>query len=134
MRHNTAFFAIFEDLIKTLLEMKNWVAKIVLPCIVIIGITACDKGPDRIPCDGSTQSWDGNVANIVATGCTGSTCHGAGSINGDFTAYAGIKPFLDNGSFENAVLIDRTMPQVGTLADSSLAHLQCWFEQGYTEN
>lgn len=114
--------------------MKNWVVKIVLPCIVIIGITACKKPLERVPCDGTVQNWDGNVVNIIADGCSGSNCHGAGSSRGDFTSYAGIKPYLDDQSFENTVLVDRSMPRGGTLADSSLAKLQCWFEQGYPEN
>lgn len=96
-------------------------------------VTSCKDKIERVPCDGTVQTWDGGVIDIVADGCWGSNCHGAGASAGDFTTYNGIKPVLTNGAFEATVLIDRTMPQGGVLADSLLAKLECWFEQGFPE-
>ncbi|HEX2899602.1 MAG TPA: hypothetical protein VHS96_07785 [Bacteroidia bacterium] len=88
----------------------------------------------RVPCDGSSPTWNGEVFEIIAATCLGSNCHSAGSARGDYTEYSRILPSLQDNSFEIAVLENRTMPQDGTLPDSSLAVLQCWLENGFPEN
>lgn len=107
----------------------------ILVFVAAIGLAAgCKEKIERVPCNGTTPTWDGEVANIVMANCSGSDCHDAGSSRGDFTTYAGMQDDLLNGSFETEVLETRRMPQVGTLEDSTLAVLQCWLENGFPEN
>jgi hypothetical protein len=107
----------------------------VLTAIVAMGcLTGCKEDIVRIPCDGSSPTWDVEVFEIVASSCLGSTCHGAGSARGDYTEYSRILPSLQDNSFEIAVLQNRTMPQDATLPDSALAILQCWVENGFPQN
>lgn len=96
--------------------------------------TSCNGNKERIPCDGTTQTWNGGVATIINTNCATSGCHNAGSNDGDFTNYSGIQSSLQNGRFESRVLDRKSMPPNGSLADSVLAKLQCWYEQGTPEN
>ncbi|MBK9448428.1 MAG: hypothetical protein IPN95_03230 [Bacteroidetes bacterium] len=109
--------------------------RVAFASLVVIGLlSGCKEDLVRIPCDGSSPVWNGEVFEIVAATCLGSSCHGSGSSRGDFNSYAGIEPYLLDNSFEISVLQNRTMPQNGTLPDSSLAALQCWLENGFPEN
>jgi hypothetical protein len=94
----------------------------------------CKEKVERVPCNGTSPTWDGQVLDIVATSCWGSTCHGVNSSRGDYTSYNNISLVLQSGAFEVQVLETRQMPQDGTLPDSILATLQCWAENGFPEN
>jgi hypothetical protein len=73
--------------------------------LVVIGLlSGCKEDLVRIPCDGSSPVWNGEVFEIVAATCLGSSCHGSGSSRGDFNSYAGIEPYLLDNSFEISVL------------------------------
>lgn len=98
----------------------------------------CKEDPvppnNRVPCNGTTPTWNSKVADIIANSCFGSSCHGSGAAAGDYTTYALIKPVLLNGKFEQQVITSRIMPRGGVLPDSSLATLECWLETGFPEN
>jgi hypothetical protein len=87
-----------------------------------------------VACNNTTPTWNAKVTTIVANNCLNSSCHGTGSRNGTYTTYAGIKPVLLNGKFEQQVLETRRMPQNATLPDSTLAVLECWLATGFPEN
>jgi hypothetical protein len=100
-------------------------------CLLLV--VGCSDRPERVACNSTTPTWNVEVIDIVANSCWGSSCHGTGSSEGDFTTYNGIKDVLLNGKFETEVLETRRMPQDGTLPDSTLATLQCWLENGFPE-
>lgn len=106
--------------------------------LLVLLVLGCNKetGPadNRVPCNGTTPTWNGQVADIIANTCFGSQCHGSSAPGGDYTTYALIKPVLLNGKFESQVLVTRIMPQNDVLPDSSLATLQCWLENGFPES
>jgi hypothetical protein len=114
--------------------MRHRFSLLLIIAAIIGMVGACKKSPEPIPCNGTSPTWNSRAQKIVDRSCTAGACHGAGSVNGDFTKYATIKPHLDNGTFEQQVLVDRTMPEGSTLPDTTLAMLQCWFEHGYPEN
>jgi hypothetical protein len=101
---------------------------------MVLATAACKKQNDRVACNNTTPTWNATVSAIVTSSCGGSSCHGSGSQSGVFTTYAGIKPFLLNGAFEQQVLDSRVMPQGATLPDATLATLQCWLENGFPES
>jgi hypothetical protein len=75
------------------------------------------------------------VLGILNTNCTFSGCHNTGSVNGDFTSYAGIKLKVDNGTFSNRVLVTKDMPPNYTsgpssLSDCDLIKLKKWINLG----
>ena len=69
--------------------------------------------PTGGPCD-STYVFNGKISKIIEQNCSGiqhaSGCHSGGSLNGDFTSYAGIKDKVDGGSFGFRVLQSKDMP------------------------
>ncbi len=109
--------------------------KLLLPGLVLglFVISACKKD-SNITCDGSTPTWDGEMATFISASCNSSGCHNAGAGIGDFTSYAGIQPYLSNGTFEKEVMTKRTMPEGSTLSDADLTKVQCWIDNGYAEN
>lgn len=111
--------------------MKHFFLLLLIAAMTTVG---CKKQSNRIACDGSAPTWNGQVLDIVATSCWGSDCHGANARSTDYTTYANIRPVLLNGKFENRVLDQRSMPQNDFLADSTLAKLQCWLENGFPES
>jgi len=98
-----------------------------------------DEAPE-ISCDG-VATWDLNMKMITETYCVYSGCHDGGSgVAGIFFDYDGIKPFLDNGSYEDWVVARRDMPpSYGTpglteLTQAELDLVICWIAEGYPEN
>ncbi|MBN8694368.1 MAG: cytochrome c [Bacteroidetes bacterium] len=103
-------------------------------CANIIIVSSCKKSKN-IKCDGTNSTYNGNIKPIISANCTGSGCHGTGSGNGDFTTYAGLKPFLDNGKFKSEVLDKQSMPKgAAKLSDDELSKITCWAENSYPEN
>lgn len=105
---------------------------IVLSGIVTL-VFSCNKTEPFVPvCDGSSPTYDADVASIIQQNCI--QCHGSGSSNGDFSTYVGLSTVTSNGKFENEVLTNQTMPQSGSLTEAQLNKLKCWVENGFPEN
>lgn len=83
--------------------------------------------------DCSTVTYSQTIVPILSNSCMGSSCHGAGSANGDYTAYAGIRAKVDNGSFKDRVLDKKNMPPNG-LSKEDLNKMKCWFDAGAPNN
>ena len=82
-------------------------------------------------CDTSNFSFSGRIAAIFSTSCATSVgCHAAGSNNGPFTSYAEIKPFIDNGSIEDRVLVKQDMPIAAPLPACDMEVLIKWIDDG----
>lgn len=108
-----------------------------------LSLSSCQKE------DSCNATWDTNVKPIIAASCSYSGCHSGDSTassflsarSKDYTDYAGIKTSLDNGTFNQRVLVDKTMPssfapqgRPKTLTDAELEILQCWVDAGYPQN
>ena len=76
-----------------------------------------------------------DVSLIINTSCAVAGCHvspaNAGSL--ECSSYASMKAVLDNGRFEQRVLIDQNMPPNGTLSDSDLDLLRSWRDNQFRE-
>lgn len=99
--------------------------------VAMISFQSCTKEED--PCD-TNPTYNSEIAAIINGNCTNSSCHGSGSANGDFTSYAGLDTVLNNGRFNTLVLVNKSMPQGGSLSDSQLDKIQCWVDAGYPQN
>ncbi|PCH66762.1 MAG: hypothetical protein COC01_07310 [Bacteroidetes bacterium] len=85
-------------------------------------------------CDSTKVTYCYPVKDIIASSCE-SGCHEPnGTGNGNFTTYSGIKAKVDNGSFENRVLVLKNMPPSSSLTTAQLQDLQTWFDNGAPEN
>lgn len=113
-------------------------------CVILFSCTA-DKGTLLISevesgCDSTISvTYTNKVKSIATTNCTFSGCHDAGSGNGDFTTYSGVKIKVDNGTFNQRVLVLKDMPPSHSpgpkfLSQCDLALLRKWVNDGAPEN
>ena len=94
---------------------------------------SCKKTEPFTPvCDGSSPTYDADVATLIQQKC--SQCHSAGSSNGDYSTFAGISTITSNGKFNQRVLVNQDMPQTGSFSEAQLNTLKCWVENGFPEN
>lgn len=119
--------------------MKHTFSLLLLVTIFIISCTS-DKGPvtETIvmdDCD-TTNGYVDGVEAIISANCNNAGCHDAGSSNGDFTTYEGVKLYADNGKLNNRVLVLQDMPltPVAPLTESQKSVIKCWLTNGATEN
>ncbi len=77
-----------------------------------------------------------SVELIVNTSCAVSGCHDASSKAGnlDCSSYTSMKTVLDNGKFEDRVLVKKDMPPAGSLSQADIDKLEQWKENGFREN
>ena len=86
-------------------------------------------------CDTSNYTFSGRIAAIFSTSCATSIgCHSSGSSNGPFTSYAEIKPFIDNGSIMDRVVVKQDMPVAAPLPGCDMEVLVKWIEDGAQNN
>lgn len=101
-------------------------------------IISCKKNKkddlNNLDCSKISSSFAANVKPIMEGSCLTSGCHNAGSTNGDFTSYAGIKAKVDNGSMDNRVIQTKNMPLSGSLSMDQLKKIKCWLNSGAPNN
>ena len=95
-------------------------------CFTLFIISSCQKG------DGVVYN---DVALIINTSCAVTGCHvpptNAGSL--DCSSYSAMKSVLDNGRFNQRVLVNQDMPPGGTLSNSDLDLLRQWRDNQFRE-
>jgi hypothetical protein len=120
--------------------MKKIVLLISVSFIYLISCTDA-KGPLPIvaaksACD-STVHYSSTIAPIIIANCLASHCHNAGSVNGDYTSYAGLQIRVNDGTLNSCVVL-RTgpdpMPAAGPLSDADKSKINCWIQQGGLNN
>lgn len=116
----------------------------IVSALLLGGLIACTKdigiNPDLQPkslteCDSVTFS--DSIQPIILANCATSGCHDIGSLNGDFTTYAGVKVKVDNGSFQTRVIDGggpTPMPPTGLLPGPEINKLKCWLAAGAPNN
>lgn len=118
----------------TLMEvMKRIVLIVSSTTLALILSVSCSREKLDPVCDGTEATYTDDVKSIIDNSCAKSGCHGSGSGRGDFTSYAGLQPYLDNGVFESEVLIQQSMPRGGSLSQADINTIQCWLENSYAE-
>lgn len=95
-----------------------------------------DKKDDlnNLDCSTISSGYASNIKPIIDGNCLSSGCHNAGSANGDFTTYAGLKAKVDNGSIDNRVIQQKNMPLNNPLATDELKKIKCWLNSGAPNN
>lgn len=93
--------------------------------LTAVSMVACKKN-QKVTCDGSAPTYDSYVQSVVNSNCI--SCHS------NYSTYSGLSSVTSNGKFEKEVLVNRTMPEGGSLTQDELNKLQCWVENGFPEN
>lgn len=79
----------------------------------------------------ASPTYTEHVEAIITRSCATPACHGAGGEGpGEFTSFDNLHPALEDGSFEQQVLQDRTMPPSIPLSDCELELINTWIQQG----
>lgn len=86
-------------------------------------------------CEVPTQlTYTEHIKPIVDASCAISGCHvSGGSGPGNYTTYAGLQAYLDDGSFNQRVVVDQNMPPSGGLSDCQLQFINQWIQSGAAE-
>jgi len=95
---------------------------------------SCDKDLDKVDCTNVPASYNDHIKPLVTTNCALPGCHAAGSSNGDYTTYAGLKAVADNGKLEDRVIHDRDMPPGQPLSLDDRKKIKCWLNNGAPNN
>jgi hypothetical protein len=100
---------------------------ITIAFLLISIVYACKK--NKAPkCDGTSSTYNSNIKSIIKSSCISSGCHPS------YATYAGIKSILDNGTFKQQVISNKTMPKGNSLSSDQLNKIQCWVDAGFPEN
>ena len=101
----------------------------------LIGGCRYDKAELLDPCQINDTNYSTAIAPIIQSTCVTYGCHTPGNtVIGDFTNYQEIKMRVDDGTFKQLVLDQRTMPVGGGLTEKEYQQLKCWVEAGAPEN
>lgn len=87
------------------------------------------------PCEvPETPTYTANIELLINSQCATPSCHVAGgNANGNFETFNGVSNKVDNGSFEQEVLINQSMPPNGTLSACDLELIETWLATGAAE-
>ncbi|MCY7363306.1 MAG: hypothetical protein LH629_14755 [Ignavibacteria bacterium] len=118
--------------------MKQFIILIILFGISLL-ITSCLYDKADLPtlnngCD--TTYYTLSIKPIINNNCAIAGCHVVGGTGtGNFTTFASLKPYLDNGSVQIRINLDPSdllyMPLGNTLDSADLATLNNWIASGY---
>lgn len=86
-------------------------------------------------CDPSNVSFAADIMPILSNGCAVVGCHvQGGSGVGLFENYNQVKAKVDDGSFEQRVIVQMDMPPSGPLSDCQIDFITEWLSQGAPNN
>ncbi len=112
--------------------LLSWTTGVFLMAVLAISCTR-DQVAEPEACD-QIMTYDGGIRELVRNKCNFSGCHDGSSGVGNYNSYNGIRRVLENGSFRQEVVVQRTMPKSGTLTDEEFENLKCWSDNGFPEN
>lgn len=113
---------------------------LVITIIIVFVMQSCyyDKEDllyGALECDTSAVSFSDDIMPTVSNSCATIGCHvqgGAGT--GIFENYDQVKSKVDNGSFNQRVVVQLDMPPSGSLTDCQILHIQQWILDGAPNN
>ncbi len=107
----------------------------------MIWFSSCyyDNEEELYPSDNSCEieyvKYSIDIEPIINKSCAITSCHVAvGTGNGVFDSYEEVKRKVDNGSFENRVIVQQNMPPNGVLSKCELDQIQAWLNQEAPNN
>lgn len=103
-------------------------------------ILSCKKEKTMEPtsCDTIPHTYSKDIKPIVLTNCAISGCHvQGGSGPGDFTQYAPLANYAQNGKLRDRVINKKDMPPPSSgkkLTQTELDKIDCWIRSGAPNN
>ncbi len=91
--------------------------------------------PEGVVCETENVTFSNDISPIIATSCAISGCHSTGgSAPGNFETFDGLERKINDGSFENRVLVRMDMPPNRSLSQCDLDQIQSWLDAGALNN
>lgn len=84
-------------------------------------------------CSDPNITYNKGLKPILDKNCNTSGCHDASFKQMDFTKYAVLKKFADEGEVKKHVLKIKNMPPNHKLTEGELNAFQCWLDNGAKE-
>lgn len=123
--------------------MKKTLIFLCLGLLIVLVMSSCgdennmmgDMEPEECT---DNPRFTADVEMIINSNCAYSGCHVAGTGLPVLTSYDDVKVQIENGRFEDRVLVRQNMPPGNAtgpteLSETDLHILSCWIEQGYPE-
>lgn len=120
--------------------MKKRITLIIFSCILLISsfifVASCNKNKQKneLDCSKINATYSADIKPFVTANCNATACHNAGSLNGDFTGYTGLKTKADNGSLKSRVCDQKNMPPTGPCSTDQINKFTCWIQSGSPNN
>lgn len=114
--------------------------KIFFLILISVSLQSCYNDSEEaiygdVTCDVTDVTYTDDVAPIINSSCATTGCHVAGGSGpGNFNDFSDLAGKVSNGSFENRVLVQQTMPPDAPLQACELEILQAWLDSGANNN
>jgi hypothetical protein len=105
--------------------------------VIVVLFATCKKKNEfkNLDCSTIDSKYSTSIKNIMSANCTTSGCHDGNSYGAvDLRTYNNIKPYIDNGKFNQEVIVDKTMPKGKTLSQGDRDKIKCWLDSGAPNN
>jgi uncharacterized membrane protein len=109
-------------------------------CIMSWMLASCtyeSVEPQKVNVTDSVISYAKTIAPLTAAQCSSAKgCHESGSVDGDFTTYAGLKAKAEKGALYNRIVKLKDMPAGSAykLTDAERNFYGAWIAQGFPNN
>lgn len=120
-----------------------------LACLALLGVlqgcrydSVQEISDGKLNCNLDSITFSGTILPILELNCSNplnGNCHEQGSSFGDYTAYEGFRPKVDNGGVTARVILNRDMPPDFTDGPKGLPYcdmraLEEWIKAGAPNN
>jgi len=117
------------------MQIKFFIGAVFLMCIFFVSCEKNTATPEASSgnCNTTNITYNNTIQVIISYDCAYTTsCHAAGSNYPDFTTYAGIKQYADNGQLYEQLFVSKRMPPSPQplLDNCTLAQIQAWINTG----
>lgn len=85
-------------------------------------------------CDLTDITYNTGIKPIIQANCQSSACHGTNGSNGELVTYEQLNAVVADGSFRNAVIVTKRMPDGGALSTCELDRIELWLDAGAPNN
>lgn len=110
--------------------------KIFFLIVIALTLQSCYNDSEEavygvVDCDVTDVTFTTDVSPIINSSCATTGCHvSGGSGPGNFNDFNDLSSKIADGSFQNRVLVQMTMPPSVPLQDCELDILQAWIDNG----
>jgi len=115
------------------MKTKSLISLSIVFATFMLFVTCKKNEFKNLDCSTIDSKYSTSIAGIISGSCTTSGCHN-GSSSFDLKTYNQVKPYIDNGKFNDEVINKKSMPKGKSLSQDELNKIKCWLDQGGPNN